>query len=479
VGFVSFVGFVVPPGGGDKTMAREVPSDATLDLLSGTTLDPGIVCPEIGHEPHYTDLYKIYWLLAKLLAPLAGLRVYKDTSGDLKFGVEPGRYSDGDTAVSYAGASDQSLTDDATNSIYLTAAGALTVGTSGFPAAATTPHVPLATIATGTASAAAISGEYTFDDITDRRGEAIFAALSQLTAARANRLATLADSGVPWAAAVYDEWKIDGDGAETNGGGIVGDVTLTEAAAAYAKCYDHGTTSYANLAVSSGLTGWTANYQLTADAASEAVDDAVYFGADVPFPEWALDIATVATYGGDCGAWEYWNGAAWTACVSVVDHTDTTAGDGKRPFQQDGAIAHVPQSDWASCAVDSQTAYWVRWRITAAQVTQTPLTNSKEHELVTPTDGIKAPCDGQVTDLRASDGAATLHTTNDVKFMLWDFTKGTGSGELTWAQDKRSDAWGSLTMDVDAGDNLGVVVTQEDGTNEIAGALLEMTLRPA
>ena len=55
-----------------------------------------------------------------------------------------------------------------------------------------------------------------------------------------------------------------------------------------------------------------------------------------------------------------------------------------------------------------------------------------------------------------------------------NFTKGTHSGELTFAQDKRSDSWTGITMECDAGDVLGVLVTQEDGTNEVTGGFLEM-----
>ncbi|GAJ02463.1 unnamed protein product, partial [marine sediment metagenome] len=143
--------------------------------------------------------------------------------------------------------------------------------------------------------------------------------------------------------------------AETNGGGLicggeVGDVTLVEAAAALCKVCDYGTgvPTYANLALSSTLTGWTANYQLTADAANEEINDYVAFGhATLPFCEIALDIATAAVLGGDAFAWEYSKGGGSWGALTVVDATDITAQDGKRSFQQDGAIHFVPPSDWA------------------------------------------------------------------------------------------------------------------------------------
>jgi hypothetical protein len=272
-------------------------------------------------------------------------------------------------------------------------------------------------------------------------------------------------------------WAVDGDGARTNGGGIVGDVTLTEQAAALCQVYDHGTTTYATLAGSSALTGWTNNYQLTADAANEEVNDAVYFGGAVPFCEMALDIGTAGVYGGDVFTWEYWDGNSWEA-LTVKDRTDTTAGDGKRSFQQDGAISFVPPADWASTTVNSQAAYWIRCRVTAAQVTTTPLTNSVEHEIVTPADGATAPVACVIDGVRLVDQAGTLHTAADVKFVLYNFTQGLSSGELAFAQDKRQDSWTISSGLVCAqGDVLGVLVTQEDGTNEVTNGVLELTAR--
>lgn len=282
--------------------------------------------------------------------------------------------------------------------------------------------------------------------------------------------------------AAFGTWAIDGDGAETNGGGIVGDVTLTEAEVDLAKVYDNGTTTYANLADSDDLVGWAAAYQLTADAASEEINDAAYFGKTTPFCEIAFDLAggasQVATFGGDAFTWEYWDGAAWSA-LTVIDRTDTTAGDGKRSFQQSGAIHFEPPSDWAKTTVDSENVYWIRCRVTAVQVTQTPITDTKEHQYVSSADGFTVPFNCRITGIRTSDGTTgTLHTAADVKFILMNFTSGEHSGELTWAQDKRSDSWSSLELDCNAGDVLGVVVVQEDGTNEIINGVAELTVTP-
>ncbi len=279
---------------------------------------------------------------------------------------------------------------------------------------------------------------------------------------------------------VLGPWPIDGDLAEANGGGLIcggeaGDVTLTEAAAALCKVYDLGTTTHANLALSGGLTGWAANYQLTADAASEQIGDYVAFGhATLPFCEIAIDIATAAVLGGDAFTWEYSKGSGVWGALTVIDRTDTTAGDGKQSFQQDGAIHFVPPSDWAKDTIDGQEGYWIRCRVTATQVNTTPTTNSKQHEIVTPTDGPRVPYACTLGRMRAIDGATTIHTTAEVKFFIMNFTKGVNSAELTWAQDRRNEVWADIAVACDANDVIGVVVTQEDGAAEVTDAILEI-----
>ena len=453
-------------------MSETALTSGQANALSGTTdSDTDMVYPTIGESTYYTTMFRVVQrLLAMATMPGNSLRVFKD--GDLTFGVRAGHFMDGDTARNYAGASAQALTDDQTNYIYLTAAATLTVNITGFPNPSTTPHVPLATILTG-------SGAYAYTDITDYRDRALYRILTEATADAVNNLQTIGANGISVAAAVFGTWAVDGDGAETNGGGMVGDVTLTEAAAAYCKVYDHGTTTYANLSASGDLDGWAANYQLTADADSEQVNDAAYFGHTLPFCELAFDLSQGATHDDDSFAWEYWNGAAWVNLPGPIDHTSGLDEEGQA-FAQDGALQFVPPSNWATTTVDGQSAYWIRCRVQDTTITQTPILNSKEHEIVTPTDGIKVAYDGQITDIRATDGTTgTIHTNNTVKFLLMNFTTGEHSGELSWVEDQRSDAWSSLTLDVNAGDELGVLVTQEDETDEIINAMLEMIILPA
>jgi len=140
-------------------------SDADLAALSGTVGSAGEPYPTQNENPHGISDYKHIDHFGRLAIPLSALQVFGD--GTLAFGVRAGQFMDGDTVVSYAGASDQSLTNNQTNYIYLTVAGVLTVNTSGFPTPSTTNHLPLAEILTA-------SGTFAVTDITDRRPRSIF-----------------------------------------------------------------------------------------------------------------------------------------------------------------------------------------------------------------------------------------------------------------------------------------------------------------
>jgi len=143
---------------------------AAAAALSGTTNGrTGTAYCTIGQAEYYTADYRKEAINNRILALANELRVVKD--GDLTCGVWAGEFMDGRTVRTYAGSAENALTDDSTNYVYLTAAGVLTINTTGWPAAA---HVPLATIATGSASSAGVSGQYDHVDITDYRARALF-----------------------------------------------------------------------------------------------------------------------------------------------------------------------------------------------------------------------------------------------------------------------------------------------------------------
>ncbi len=144
-------------------------TDAQALALAGTTdSETDFAYHTVGQSTYYLDGFRQRHRILTILKAANALRAYKD--GDLTFGVRAGRFANGDTMVDYAGATAQALTNNATNTIYLTAAGTLTVNTTGFPDPSAVPHVPLATIVTA-------AGTYDVDDITDYRSRTMFQVL--------------------------------------------------------------------------------------------------------------------------------------------------------------------------------------------------------------------------------------------------------------------------------------------------------------
>lgn len=274
---------------------------------------------------------------------------------------------------------------------------------------------------------------------------------------------------------VLGAWAVDGD---IRGGGMVGQSPVAPAvpqAAAYAVVYDHGTTTYALLSASAGMGGggiYTANFQAYPDV--ETIDDAVYFGADVPFAEIRFDLtATVGVYANDSVVWEYWTGAAWVAIAApLYDNTEPAVHTGVRPFQASGALMLVPPADWATTTINGQLAYWIRSRVTAAQIT-TAAVLADEHTIVIGEDPWAPPYDGALTAIRVVDNAAVLHTTADVIFVLWDSATG-ASRTFTWAQDRRRQRLTCTSWSLTTASRLQAIVVQEDGAAEPTGVMIEL-----
>ena len=139
--------------------------------LSGTTdSGTGAAFCTIGQAEYYTSDFRKEAINNRILGCVNRLRVVKD--GGATFGVWSGEFMDGSTARTYAGSSGNSLTTGATNYIYLTPSGTLTLNTTGFPTCEA--HVPLAAIV------ADASGEFDFSDITDFRARAMFSVVGNV-----------------------------------------------------------------------------------------------------------------------------------------------------------------------------------------------------------------------------------------------------------------------------------------------------------
>jgi hypothetical protein len=136
---------------------------------------------------------------------------------------------------------------------------------------------------------------------------------------------------------------------------------------AFFRVYDVSALKYRDLI----SRAWEAFTEMAAWPSTTQATDALYFGDLAPFESFTLGLpSTVGVYAGDAATWEYYNGTTWTALTLLGDTTDATAANGKRPFQQAGEVTFNAPTDWATVAVDSITAYWIRVRpSTAANVT--------------------------------------------------------------------------------------------------------------
>jgi hypothetical protein len=109
------------------------------------------------------------------------------------------------------------------------------------------------------------------------------------------------------------------------------------------------------------------------------IGDGVYFGAsDNTFFGMSLKITTGAVYNATF-KWEYWDAANWTEFAMLTDASIKLTVTGEH-YLTWGALA-----GWATCAVNSVTAYWIRLRCSAfvgstssAVTTGTTTTTTKE-----------------------------------------------------------------------------------------------------
>jgi len=288
----------------------------------------------------------------------------------------------------------------------------------------------------------------------------------------------------------------DTDGAGTNGGGLVGgapDITTHTYTNAtddvFVLVYDVGTTTWDALATSALLTAgadWAANYQLLPDADAEEAGDAFAVGfatkfCEVVFDDLATAAGALATWGGDGAKWQYSTGAGTWSDLTVFDNTDLTAYDGLRSLQRTGAITFVPPADWVTATYDGQAAYWVKYVITAAQLTQTPLIDGTNHDepfiAIPNADTFSAPFKLEITKVRVTNMHATVHD-QAIVFIVGNFTDMVFSAAQTWTASQLNDKFTLGTaIAADPGDLIGICVTNDTGStnNPIWAVEFEVT----
>lgn len=98
--------------------------------------------------------------------------------------------------------------------------------------------------------------------------------------------------------------------------------------------------------------------------AAEAIDDALYIGANVPFNHFIIKLSTAGV--GNAVAWEGYVGGAWQALTGLTDNTTgLTAGTSYYKVSWTDTLALT--------TVNGQSGYWVRARVTAANFTTIPV----------------------------------------------------------------------------------------------------------
>ena len=166
--------------------------------------------------------------------------------------------------------------------------------------------------------------------------------------------------------------------------------------------------------------------------------------------------------------WEYYDGDSWETLTmprqDVVDFDETT-GTYFNNFL-------VP-SDWATVEIKSQTAYWVRARISAfTSVTTQALLGQAWLGLVDTGTGFNVPFNSTLVSIGFT--AATVSGTNqDSAFTVLNLTQGTQTAAV-FAKTTIVDFYDVADLAFTAGDELVVLQLWEDGTTEHAN--VNMTL---
>jgi hypothetical protein len=93
--------------------------------------------------------------------------------------------------------------------------------------------------------------------------------------------------------------------------------------------------------------------------ANPAVNDAYYFGFyDNTHTSFILNVGTAGEYDGTI-VWEYYDGGAWASLGGISDGTNGFLNSGAN------TVSWNDPGDWAEVAVDGDTCYWIRARVSA------------------------------------------------------------------------------------------------------------------
>lgn len=107
---------------------------------------------------------------------------------------------------------------------------------------------------------------------------------------------------------------------------------------------------------------------MTLMPATEALNDAYYFGWRFPFSNLRIDMTQAGTGGdADALAWEYYNGSDWVDVPEITDNSSYLSA-GTDTYN----VEIRPPGDWAAVSVDGRKLFWVRARCKAADYSVQP-----------------------------------------------------------------------------------------------------------
>ena len=200
--------------------------------------------------------------------------------------------------------------------------------------------------------------------------------------------------------------------------------------------------------------------------AVEAIGDAFYMGDDELFGGVNVNMGVVGVGVTAIQAWEYWNGAAWTALLSMIDGT-VGGGD---TFGADGILTFAIPSDWVKNEVDGNNKYWVRARMLVVYATTEPIATQAFLLRANSGIGLRVPVTGYLTDVSLT--AETVSGTGDSDFNVVNVTRGTATWfRLAGALDAENVAV-NQQLYFQKDDELLLQMLTEDGTTEYTNSNL-------
>ena len=238
--------------------------------------------------------------------------------------------------------------------------------------------------------------------------------------------------------------------------------------------------------VQGALTGGTVYTDLTAtDNAGSgttwnlaALNDAIYFGATVPFSTLKTTIGTAGSYSATT-LWEYWNGSAWVNLATSNLLLDSTASSGA--FKATAGTYFTswnPPTDWVGTTVNGVFAYYVRVRVSAfTSVATAPVLTQTWTYNTNVGNGLSIPVSGQLRQISFAVATTESGSNNDTKLLIGDATQG-GYYLFTATKAKAVVVDSGPTLFTQVGDQLTVQMLKGDGSTEYAGVNMNLVFQP-